>query len=75
MESTRVNNENNNDIDHAAILVINTENAKSELDDFAFMVANKLNARISSIGMPIGDRLTTLAMFNFNTDILVKYPA
>jgi hypothetical protein len=65
--------ENSNDVDHTAIINVNIENAKSELNDFAYVLSNKMKERIASIGMPIGDKLTTLSLLDFNTFILIKY--
>ena len=60
-------------IDHVAITNMNIDNAKVELDDFAYMLFGKLQERIRSIGMPIGNKLTSFDLFEFNNAMLIKY--
>lgn len=65
--------ETSNEIDHTAIINVNITNAKSELDDFAYMLSTKMKERIACTGMPIGDKLTSLSLMDFNTYVLIKY--
>jgi len=60
-------------IDHFALMNIKMDNTKIELDEFAYMLSNKLRERIASIGMPIGDKLTSFDLLEFNNTILIKY--
>ena len=60
-------------VDHVAITNMNIDNAQTELDDFAYMLLNKLQERIRSIGMPIGNKLTSFGLFEFNNTVLIKY--
>ena len=65
--------ENSNDIDHAAIANLNINNAKNELDDFAYFLSTKMKERIDSTGMPIADKLSSSSLFDFNISVLIKY--
>ena len=65
--------ENSNDIDHAAIINVNINNAKSELEDFAYFLSTKMKERIDCTGMPIADKLSSSSLLDFNTYVLIKY--
>ena len=65
--------ENSNDIDHAAIANVNINNAKNELDDFAYFLSTKMKERIDCTGMPIADKLSSSSLFDFNISVLIKY--
>lgn len=60
-------------IDHVAVTNMNIDNARTELDDFAYMLLCKLQERIQSLGMPIGNKLTSFSLFEFNNTVLIKY--
>lgn len=61
------------EIDKKAIRDVCISNAIDELNDFAFNLTSKIKERITSTGMPIGDKITTQSFFEFNTKIILKY--
>lgn len=65
--------ESDNECDHLAIQRMELDNAKNELDKISINITHKLSELITSIGLPIGDKLTTFDMLNFNIDMLNKY--
>ena len=61
------------EVDHVKMQNLHMANAHSQLDDFSIYMANLLNERISSIGMPIGDKITAQTVFDFHIRLLTKY--
>ena len=65
--------ESDNEVDYMAIQRLELDNAKNELDEISVNMTHKLSELITSIGLPIGDKLTSFAMLNFNIAMLNKY--
>ena len=65
--------ESDSEYDYLAVQQMELDNAKNELDEISVNITHKLSELITSIGLPIGDKLTSFDMLNFNIDMLNKY--
>jgi len=60
-------------IDHDMVEKMNIANTIAELDDFSVFLAEKLQNYIHSTGCPIGNRIKSTNIFDFNILLLQKY--
>jgi hypothetical protein len=65
--------QNDQDKDIEAINNLEINNTISELHDFSYELYSKLKDRITSTGIPIGNNLSSHALFEFNNFVLIKY--